>query len=72
MKHHLHPTKIKEVCRGIRVEPKFKKLTSEKFKPCTVNTLHEARLDAAARTFWAAGQITFFDMGFLLKHFQIS
>ena len=37
-------------------------MTGEQFEQRTANTSDEARLDIAARGFWAAGQIAFFDI----------
>ena len=53
---------LKEVCHDIRIEPTLQKLTGEQFEQRTANTSDEARLDVAARGFWTASQITFFDI----------
>ena len=53
---------LKEVCHDVRIEPTLQKLTSEQFEQRAANTSDEARLDVAARGFWAAGQIAFFDI----------
>ena len=53
---------LKEVCLDVRIEPTLQKLTGEQFKQRAANTLDEARLDVAARGFWVAGQIAFFDI----------
>ena len=53
---------LKEVCHDVRIEPTLQKLTREQFEQRAANTSDEARLDVAARGFWAAGQIAFFDI----------
>ena len=53
---------LKQVCHNVRVEPTLQKLTGEQFEQRAANTLDEARLDVAARGFWATGQIAFFDI----------
>ena len=53
---------LKEACHDVRIEPTLQKLTGEKFEQRTANTSDEARLDVAARVFWTAGQIAFFDI----------
>ena len=53
---------LKEVCHDVCIEPTLKKLTGEQFEQRAANTSDEARLDVAARGFWAAGQIAFFDI----------
>ena len=55
-------TLLKEVCHDVRIEPTLQKLTREQFEQRAANTSDEARLDVAARGFWAAGQIAFFDI----------
>ena len=50
------------MCRDVRIEPTLQKLTGEQFEQRAANTSDEARLDVAARGFWAAGQIAFFDI----------
>ena len=52
----------KEVYHDVRIESTFQKLTGELFEQKAANTSDEARLDVAARGFWAAGQIAFFDI----------
>ena len=51
---------LKEVRHDIRIEPTLQKLTGEQFEQKAANTLDEARLDVAARGFWATGHIAFF------------
>ena len=46
----------------VRTEPKLQKLTGEQIEQRAANTSDEAKLDVAARGFWAAGQMTFFDI----------
>ena len=53
---------LKEVCHDAHIEPTWQKLKSKQFEQRAKNTSDEARLDVAARGFWAAGQITFFDI----------
>ena len=53
---------LTEVCHDVCIEPTLQKLTGEQFEQRTANTSDEARLDIAARGFWAAGQIAFFDI----------
>ena len=53
---------LKEVCHDVRIEPTLQKLAGEQFEQRAANTSDEARLDVAARGFWAAGQIAFFDI----------
>ena len=53
---------LKEVCHDVRIEPTLQKLTREQFEQRAANTSDEARLDVAAKGFWAAGQIAFFDI----------
>ena len=50
------------MCHDVRIEPTLQKLTDEQFEQRAANTSDEARLDVAARGFWAAGQIAFFDI----------
>ena len=50
---------LKEVCQG-SIEPTLQKMTGEQFEQRAANRSDEARLDVAAREFWAAGQIAFF------------
>ena len=52
------------MCRDVRIEPILNKLTGGRFEQRTVNTLDEARLDVAARGFWAASQLAFFEIIF--------
>ena len=52
---------LKEVCKGIRVEPQLPKLTGEILHSSTI-TGNEASSDICARGFWQAGQIAFFDI----------
>ena len=51
---------LMEVRHDIRIEPTLQKLTGEQFEQKAVDTLDEARLDVAARGFWATGHIGFF------------
>ena len=44
------------------IEPTLQKLTGKQFKLRAANKSDEAILDVAARGFWAAGQIAFFDI----------
>ena len=53
---------LKEVCHDVRIEPTLQRLTGEEFEQRTANTSDDARLDVAARGFWTAGQIAFFDL----------
>ena len=53
---------LKEVCHDVRIEPTLQRLTGEQFEQRTAITSDEARLDVAARGFWTAGQIAFFDI----------
>ena len=50
------------MCHDVRIEPALQKLTREQFEQRAANTSDEARLDVAAKGFWAAGQIAFFDI----------
>ena len=50
---------LKELCHDVGIEPKLQKLPGEQL---AANTSDEERLDEAARRFWAAGQIAFFDI----------
>ena len=55
-----------------RIEPILDKLTHEWFERRTADTLDKARLDVAARGFWAAGQVAFvWHKSFLLICYQI-
>ena len=53
---------LKEVCHDFRIEIILQKLTGKQFEQRTANTLDASRLDVAARGFWTAGQIAFFDI----------
>ena len=53
---------LKEVCHDVRIEPTLQKLNGKQFEQRTANTSNEAILGVAARGFWIAGQIAFFDI----------
>ena len=53
---------LSEVCNDVSVEPILQPLTGEQFRYRTANRSEEARLDVAARGFWARGQRTFCDV----------
>ena len=59
-KHNRQPTKRSVLRCSHRTT--LQKLTGEQFEQRAANTSDEARLDVAARGFWAAGQIAFFDI----------
>ena len=54
-------TLLKEVCKGIPVEPQLQELTAEILRPSTIAG-NETRLDICATGFWEAGQMAFFDV----------
>ena len=49
-------------CHNVHIEPTLQELTGKQFEQRTANTSDEARSDVAARGFWTAGQIAFFDI----------
>ena len=50
------------MCRDVHIKPTMQKLTGEQFEQRAGNRSDEAGLSGAARGFWAAGQIAFFDI----------
>ena len=59
-KHNRQPTKRSVLRCSHRTT--LQKLTGEQFEKRAANTSDEARLDVAARGFWAVGEIAFFDI----------
>ena len=59
-KHNRQPTKRSVLRCSHRTT--LQKLTGEQFEQRAANTSDEARLDVAARGFWAVGEIAFFDI----------
>ncbi len=51
-----------EVCPNVATEPHLQPLTGESFRLASTNINDGARLDIRARSFWTAGQDTFFDV----------
>ena len=53
---------LTEVCSNVATEPHLQPLTGESFRLASTNINDGARLDIRARSFWTAGQDTFFDV----------
>ncbi len=53
---------LTEVCPNVATEPHLQPLTGESFCLASTNINDGARLDIRARSFWTAGQDTFFDV----------
>ncbi len=53
---------LTEVCPNVATEPHLQPLTGESFRLASTNINDGARLDIRARSFWTAGQDTFFDV----------
>ena len=53
---------LSKICKNVEVEPHLLPIDNEVFDLRSTVTIHEARLDIKAGSFWSRGETAFFDV----------